>query len=241
MIIIKDLNYYVNHTPILVNINLELARGEFASIIGPNGAGKSTLIKIILGLIPGFRGEILINGEKQKTWLRRNIIGYMPQKEQFDRNFPATATDIVLMGIAGKKGLFTYFNKADKAAAHQIMESTGVYRHKDNYIGSLSGGELQRVLLARALISKPEYLFLDEPDANVDKDGVAHFYALLNELHAGGKTILMVSHDIHNTSRFCSQLICLNKTLHCHTKPELLNAEIMQKTFGDVLQIIERK
>lgn len=241
MIELKAVNYSSGSTYILKDINLQLHRGEFASIIGPNGAGKSTLLKIILGLIRCSSGSIRIDSQPQQHWLKKNFIGYMPQHENFDPNFPATALDIVLMGLAGKKGLFRWFSREDNLAACRIMEKVKILNQKNNRIGNLSGGELQRVYLARALLCDPDYIFLDEPDANVDSNGIVSFYNLLQELHKEGKTILMVSHDIHNTTRYCSQIICLNKTLHCHMKSELVNSEIIKKTFGEVIRIIERK
>jgi len=240
MIQINDLNYRVRNRDILLNINLTIKKGEFAAIIGPNGAGKSTLLKIILGLTRGYSGEVFIEGKKNSIWLRNKIIGYLPQKEEFDRGFPATVLDIALMGIAGKKGLFNAFLKADKEKAIEKLKLVGMDSLRNQYIGSLSGGEFQKVLLARALIGGSDYLFLDEPEAGVDRESIESFYRLLLKLNKAGKTILIVSHDISVIPRYCEFLICLNKTLHCHTKSELVNSEIIKKTYGDVVKIIEK-
>lgn len=241
MIEVENLNYYIDNKIILKDINFKINRGDFTSIIGPNGAGKSTLLKVILGLINSYKGTIRIDGEPHKSWLKKNIIGYVPQKEQFANDFPATVTDIVLMGLAGRKGLFRGFSAADKKHAIRVMEEVEIDRFKDSYIGTLSGGEFQRVLLARAIICDAAYIFLDEPETSVDRRGVAHFYELLARINREGRTILIVSHDVNTTVEFASTIICLNKTLHCHDKPELLNSEIIKKTYGDVIRLIERK
>lgn len=240
MIEIKQLNYSIGDKPILINIDLTIEDGEFAAIVGPNGAGKSTLVKIILGLITDYSGTIRIDGKPHQEWLHDNLIGYLPQSERFDRAFPAKAIDIVLMGIAGKIGLGRRFSKQDKLLAVNTMELTGVLQQKNQYIGTLSGGEWQRVLLARALITGANYLFLDEPEASVDRTGVKDFFSLLADLNKQGKTIITISHDLHMLSDYCKHLICLNHTLHCHAETELVSAEILHRTFGDAVHLIEK-
>lgn len=241
MIEVENLNYYIDGKTILQDINFTIERGTFTSIIGPNGAGKSTLLKVILGLINSYKGSIKIDGLGHKLWLRNNIIGYVPQKEQFASDFPATVMDIVLMGLAGRKGLFKSFSAADRKRAEEVMEEVGIGHFRDSYIGTLSGGEFQKVLLARAIICDAAYIFLDEPETSVDKRGVANFYELLARINREGRTILVVSHDVNTTVEFASSIICLNRTLHCHNKPELLSSEIIKKTYGDVIRLIERK
>jgi zinc transport system ATP-binding protein len=241
MIEIRNLNYEINNKIILQNINLTIQKGEFAAIIGPNGAGKSTLIKIILGVIKNYKGEVLIEGLNHKTWLSENIIGYVPQREIFDRNFPSTVEELILMGLAGKRGIFKRFSKEDKQNAFKVAKMVGVENLLNQNIGTLSGGQFQRVLLARALITDSDYLILDEPEAGVDKEGIESFYKLLVKLYEQGKTIILVSHDINIITKYCNYLICLNKTLHCHTQSELVSAEVLKKTYGDVIQIIEKK
>lgn len=241
MIEITGLQFQKKNKYILENIDLQIPKGEFAAIIGPNGAGKSTLLKIILNLITDYEGEVRIEGLPNRLWLKQNIIGYLPQHEEFDQNFPARAIDIVLMGLAGIKGVFSRFSRQDYSKAERSLDEVGVLHVKNNYIGTLSGGEFQRVLLARALVTGSDYLFLDEPEASVDRDGVTGFFELLSELHKQGKTIITVSHDINMLSNYCQFLICLNRTLHCHTKTELVNAEVLHRTFGDAVHLIEKE
>ncbi len=241
MIEIKDLNYIASNRKILENINLTLANNEFAALIGPNGAGKSTLIKIILGILNQSSGTITIDGMDNKKWLKHNIIAYLPQYEKFDRDFPATSMDITLMGLVGEKGIIGRINKSDYKRAYKALEQVNMYEKRDQLIGSLSGGEMQRVYIARALTAKSDYLFLDEPEAGVDKGQIEDFYNLLLKLNKSGKTILLISHDIGMMTEYSRYIICLNKTLHCHTQSELVNADILKKTYGDVMKLIEKR
>jgi zinc transport system ATP-binding protein len=239
MIRIKDLQYNIAHKAILEDINLEIPDGVFAAIIGPNGAGKSTLIKLILGLLEMQEGSISIDEIPQKKWLREHSFGYLPQREEFDRGFPATALDIVLMGLAGTLPLGKRCKASHKAKALDVMNMCGIEEKAQAQIGSLSGGEFQRVLLARAILTDSRYLILDEPEAGIDRPGVTSFFKLLKKFNEAGKTIITISHDLHTLSDYCSFLICLNRRLHCHNSTELVNAEVIHKTFGDV-RLIEK-
>ena len=241
MIELKEVSYYIHNKAILVDINLKIKNNEFVAIIGPNGAGKTTLLQIILNQLTGVTGEVYIDGVLNSLWLRQNIMGYLPQREVFDKNFPATVKDIVLMGIAGQKGVFRSFTGKDKELAVEMLGMVGARHLKDQLIGCLSGGELQRVFIARALLTKSDYLLLDEPEAGVDKDKIKDFYDLLRILNKKGKTIILVSHDVHTVTKNCTNIICLNKSLHCHSQAELVNADMIQETYGDVLQLVEKK
>jgi len=237
---LKNLTYSYEFQPSLQNINLEVEENDFMAILGPNGGGKTTLLKIILGQIKNYTGKVLIDGTVNDKWLKKNIIGYLPQQERIDDNFPATGLDIVLMGLAGQKGLLSFFNNKDKTRALNAMESTGSQHLYKEKITNLSGGELQRVLLARALVSGSDYLFLDEPEAGVDLKSTEKIYKILKREQEKGKTIIDISHNISSISKYSTSMICLNHTLHCHKKPELVNADIIRRTFGDVMQIVER-
>jgi len=237
---IKNLNYKINHKPILENIDLKIKEGEFAAILGPNGAGKTTLLKIILGMIDDYRGKILISGKPNKEWLKQNRIGYLPQGEKQETDFPATALDITLMGYAGVKGLFRSFSNEDRERACSFLTQVGMTDKEHQYIGSLSGGEFQRVLLARALMSGSNLIFLDEPEASLDTEAVKGFFQLLKELNRQGKTIVVVSHDLNILTQHTSFLICLNKTLHFHDRTELLNAEVIKRTYGEAVKLVDK-
>jgi zinc transport system ATP-binding protein len=240
MIEIRGLNYNINGISVLEDINLDLTDGEFVAVIGPNGAGKSTLIKLLIGLLPLQQGSIRIDGMPHLDWLKRNPIGYLPQHEEFDRRFPGTALDIVLMGLAGELPLGARFKTQHRERAMHALETTRIADLARKQIGSMSGGELQRVFLARALVSDSRYLILDEPEASIDLPGVQGFFALLRDLNQAGKTVITISHDLNTLTEYCSFLICLNRHLHCHTKTDLVNSEIIRKTFGEAVRIIEK-
>lgn len=240
MIRISGLSHSYGGIPVLEDINLELADGEFVAVIGPNGAGKSTLVKLILGLLPLQSGSIEIDGQPHLEWLKAHPLGYLPQHEEFDRKFPATVLDLVLLGLAGELGVGKRFRASHKDRARQALAKTKIGNLANKQVGSLSGGELQRVYLTRALVSDSDYLILDEPEASVDLPGIQSFFSLLKDLNEAGKTIITISHDLHTLTEYCSFLVCLNRRLHCHTQTDLVNAEIIQKTFGDTIRIIEK-
>jgi ABC-type Mn2+/Zn2+ transport system ATPase subunit len=240
MIQIKDLEYRIAGKSILEDINLDIPDGVFAAIIGPNGAGKSTLIKLVMGLLELQEGSITIDDMPQETWLKHHGFAYLPQREEFDRAFPATALDIVLMGIAGSLPHGRRCKAEHRQKALAAMNDCGIADKAENRIGSLSGGEFQRVMLARAILSDSKYLILDEPEAGIDRVGVSSFFELLKKLNDKGQTIITISHDLHTLSEYCSFLICLNRRLHCHDHSELINADIIHKTFGDSIRLIEK-
>lgn len=240
MIEFKNIDYIINGKAILENINLTIAVNEFVAIIGPNGAGKSTLVKILLDIIPDYKGSVFIEGKKNTEWLKTNRIGYLPQNEDYDRQFPASVLELVLMGSAAAKGIFSRFNKEDKTAADKALDEVGILQLRNQEIGSLSGGEWQKLLLARALLTGSRYLILDEPEAGIDRPGVTSFFDLLAELHSRGKTIITISHDLHMLNKYCTFLVCLNRTLHCHTQTELLTAQHIHNTFGEAVKLIEK-
>lgn len=240
MITITNLQFQLGGKSILENINLEIADKEFVAIIGPNGAGKSTLIKLILGLLDVQQGEIAIDGQPHLQWLKQNSFGYLPQYEIFDRAFPATTLEIVMMGLAGHIPLGARLKAQHRKQAMEAMEQTGVAHLAKNLIGKLSGGEYQRVLLARAIVGGSPYLILDEPEASLDRPSVTSFFGLLKSLNESGRTVITISHDLNTLSKYCSFLVCLNRHLHCHSNTELVDAEIIHKTFGEEMRIIEK-
>lgn len=240
MIEFKAINFRVGSKLILEDINLMIGDGEFVAVIGPNGAGKSTLIKILLGLREASSGAVFLDGIPHHAWLKQNSIGYLPQREEYDPSFPASALDLVLLGLVAQLRFGQRFSKPHKQQALDAMEQTGTSHLARQSIGTLSGGEFQRVLLARAIACKSKYLILDEPEASLDRAGVQSFFALLKQLNEQGRTVITISHDLHTLTDYCSFLVCLNQRLHCHTKTELLSSEIIHKTFGESVHLIEK-
>ncbi|MEJ5229628.1 MAG: metal ABC transporter ATP-binding protein [Pseudothermotoga sp.] len=214
-IAVKDLSVKFNDVEILKNISFEIKKGTFTGIIGPNGAGKSTLVKAILGFID-HTGTVVLNG----------TVGYVPQLSSFNREFPMSVYDFVKLPV--RKSLDW------KRRTDEVLSEVGLGDFGPKLIGTLSGGEFQRASLGRALVSEPEILILDEPESGVDEMGKATFYALLNDLKERKQiTILMVSHDIGLIFDKCDNIMCLNKTLHCHGPRQNVNVEDVKRMFGE--------
>ena len=231
---LKDIWVSINGTSVLEGINLSMERGDFLGVIGPNGGGKTTLLKVILGLITPLRGEVLVFGKHPDEV--RKMIGYVPQHTLFDIDFPVSVWDVVLMGRFGKTGLFKRYNDTDKKTASSALETVGMLTHKDNKIGELSGGEIQRVFIARALVTEPELLLLDEPTASVDQAMQTEFYEILEDLKQR-MAIILVSHDIGAVSVYVNQIACLNRQLFYHGSTEI-DADILEATYKCPVQMI---
>jgi len=233
---IKDLWVFKDGHAVLEAINLDLVENDFLGLIGPNGGGKSTLLKVMLGLIKSDRGEVRILGLSPQE--ARGNVGYMPQKTLFDPSFPIKAFDVVLMGRYSRAGLLKRYSQADRAAALQALEAVGMAGFSEREIGSLSGGEQQRVFIARSLVSEPKLLLLDEPTAGVDATQEKEFYDLLCRLNRKrGIAIVLVSHDITAISKYVNKIACLNQRLYYHGSKELTNEDI-EKAYGCPIEMI---
>ncbi|GHU83421.1 zinc ABC transporter ATP-binding protein [Bacteroidia bacterium] len=204
---IKNLRAGYNGNIILKDIFLQIYEQDFLGIIGPNGGGKTTLVKTILGLIKPVAGTIVFGDSALK-----DRIGYMPQTNLIDKKFPILVSEVVESGLISAKGM----SKSDKKAkVRETIMEMGIENIADKAIGELSGGQLQRTLLARAIINNPELLILDEPNSYVDKRFETHFYQTLQELNR--KTaIILVSHDIGTVISTVKNIACVNETLHYH-------------------------
>ena len=214
---IKHVSYQYPDKNALNDINFSITKGEFLAIVGPNGSGKSTLLKLILGLLPLQKGDILVNGTSIKKINNQKGIGYVSQKANRAANgFPATVKEVVRSGLVQVKPIFKRFNKQDEQKVDQILERLNIEHIKDKNISALSGGQQQRVFIARALISDPSVLVLDEPTVGIDAKHVASFYELLADLKAEGITILLVTHDIGVVADTATKVACLNEHLHFH-------------------------
>ncbi|HET9496064.1 MAG TPA: metal ABC transporter ATP-binding protein [Chloroflexia bacterium] len=213
---------YDDGLTVLDDLTLSVKPGEFVAIVGPNGAGKSTLLKIILGLLEPQRGRVQLFGQELgrfRDWWR---IGYVAQRpEASNPHFPATVEEVVLLGRVAKMGLFRWPGRADRAAARRALELVGMEPLRRKMIGQLSGGQLQRVFIARALAADPELLILDEPTAGVDAESQARFYNLLKDLNDElGVALLFVSHDIGPLREMLDTVACVNRTLCYYGPPE---------------------
>ncbi len=232
-ILITDLWFGYNDTPVLERINLRVEHGEFLGIIGPNGGGKTTLLKLILGLLTPDRGSVLVFGRKPAAI--RHRIGYVPQHLVFDRNFPATVEEIVLMGRLGQ-GRPGPATGADRNAARRALAMVGLDGQRGHRFGDLSGGQRQRALIARALAADPAMLLFDEPTANVDSASGEQLYHVLRELNRR-MTILVVSHDIGFVKQEITSVVCVNRTLVVHPTIDL-NGRTIIDMYGHDLSLI---
>jgi len=218
---------------ILQQVNLSVFPGDFVSIIGPNGGGKSTLMKLILGLLKPDAGSVSVLGVKPVKARRR--LGYMPQHLSFDQQFPVSVLDVVLMGLLHRRSVFRY-NKAEKAQAHQALQTMGVADEWNEPFHALSGGQKQRVLIARAIVHQPEILLLDEPTANVDPAGEEQFYEILSELNQR-MTILIISHDLGFVSKRVERVVCVNQKVALHPVSQL-TGEMIQQIYGHDMSLV---
>jgi zinc transport system ATP-binding protein len=219
----------------LNNINLKVEEGSFLGIIGPNGGGKTTLLKVILGLVDPQKGKVKVMGHPLNEVVDQ--IGYVPQISNFDRSFPISVLDVVLMArLGGRVRFFHQYQKEDIQKAESVLERLNLLYLKDRQIGKLSGGQLQRVLIARGLAVEPKILLLDEPTASVDARSTSEIYELLKELNKE-KTIIVVTHDMAAVSSYFDSLACLNEKLYHHGDKHL-DQETTEQVFGCPVDLI---
>ncbi len=196
-------------TTILHDVDLELREGDFMAVVGPNGGGKTTLFRTILGLLEPSAGSVKVMGGPPSKGCRS--IGYVPQSGAFDRKYPVVAGDVVRMGLRQRQG-FSPFGHGDTESVRRAMEITGVTGFADKRIGDLSGGQMQRTLLARALASEPKILMLDEPTASLDPEMREGVYGILSEASSEGITIMMITHDLKGIEDEVNRIIRVDRT-----------------------------
>jgi zinc transport system ATP-binding protein len=218
----------------LEDINLEVKPKDYLGIIGPNGGGKSTLLKSLLGLVKPSKGKVLIFGKTPAQ--AHSHIGYVPQYTNFDRDFPIDVWNVVLMGRLGKPGLFRRCGSKDRKFAEAALAQVAMTPFRQRQIGRLSGGQLQRVLIARALASQPDILLLDEPTSSIDAESETGLYELLHKLNET-MTIILVSHDIGAISRHVNSIACLNRKLYHHGSKDL-TPEVIESVYGCPVDLI---
>ena len=234
---IHDLTAGYHKKPVLWGIDLKVPKGKLLGIVGPNGAGKSTLIKAIMGLVPPSSGWVKIFGKPYSENRRR--VGYMPQRESVDWDFPVTVMDVVMMGRYGHVGWFKRPKKVDREIARDCLDKVKMLPFAKRQISNLSGGQQQRVFLARALAQESDIYFMDEPFAGVDAATETAIIALLHELREKGKTLLVVHHDLPTARNYFDQLLLLNMRVVAYGETEeVFTYELLQKTYGGRLTIL---
>lgn len=232
---VNDLTFRYNHSPVvLANVNLAIAAGEFFGLIGPNGGGKTTLLKLLMGLLSQHNGNVTIFGKSPKKM--RKIIGYVPQYSTFDRDFPISVVDVVLMGRLGHCHSFCWYPKHDRKIAVEMLERLEIAHLAQEPISNLSGGQMQRVLIARALACEPKLLLLDEPTANVDMHMEENVFELLAELK-GNMTIIVVSHDVGFISKYVTNVACVNRNVFCHAANKL-TSHLLEQLYNMPLKAV---
>lgn len=212
---LRDVSIKFNELSVLHNINLKIKKNDFMAIIGPNGGGKSTLLKIILGILKPDTGEVQIFGKKPED--SRQLMGYLPQRVSFDHDFPIDVFNTVLSGKY--HGLFKGHTPSDKKAVLKALKNVNMVDLKDRQISKLSGGQMQRVFIARAIVREPKILLMDEPMASIDPEMQNSFYNLLSILK-NKMTIVLVSHDVGTVSTHVDKIACLNRKLYYHGPAE---------------------
>ncbi len=232
---LKNISAGYDNDTIIENINCNIYDGDFFGIIGPNGGGKSTLLKIILGLLNPIKGTIQIYGQDPK--IGRKNIGYVPQHSEYDKHYPISVFDVVLMGRRSIRGLHPTYSSDDKKATMKALEKVNMEKYKKRHISELSGGQRQRVFIARALVSNPKILLLDEPTASIDKDLQINFYNLLKELNKN-VTIVLVTHDIGVISSYVNRVACLNHFMFTHDDEKMITKEMLEKTYSCPVDLI---
>ena len=231
VISINNLKFSIDGLSILEDVNLSVESGDFLAVLGPNGGGKSTLLKLMLGLLKPDSGDIRILGHLPGEAGGR--IGYLPQHTHVSTSFPITVLDAVRMGMVkpGFGGIAGFKRASDeKAKARKALERVAMLEHEKRSLAELSGGQMQRVFIARALVDEPKLLLLDEPTASVDSTGRASLFKLLVELNED-MTVVMVSHDISSLASGVKSVACVNGGLHFHKAPEI-TGDMFQMSYG---------
>ncbi len=234
-----DLTVTYHKRPVLYGVDVAVEEGNLVGIVGPNGAGKSTLIKAIMGVVPHSGGWVKVFGKSLKESLHR--VGYVPQRESVDWDFPVTVMDVALMGTYGRLGLFARAGKKERIQAQEDLDKVGMLPFAKRQIGNLSGGQQQRVFLARALAQDSDLYLMDEPFVGVDAATEAAIIALLQEMRENGKTVLVVHHDLESAKEYFDMLLLLNMRLVAFGKTkDVYTSELLQKAYGGRLTILSQ-
>lgn len=234
---VHDLTVAYRKKPVLWDIDFSLPNAKLIGLVGPNGAGKSTLIKAIMGLIPPLSGYVKIYGEPLSR--KQNLVGYVPQRESVDWDFPVNALDVVTMGRYGKMGLFSRPSKKDHEVAMECLEKVGMADFARRQISQLSGGQQQRVFLARALTQDASVYLMDEPFAGVDAATEKAIIELLKELKDRGRTVFVVHHDLHTVPEYFDWVMLLNMRLvKFGPTDEVFTDENLRFTYGGKLNLL---
>jgi zinc transport system ATP-binding protein len=232
---VRDLTVVLDEHVILDSLSFSVPQGQTTAIIGPNGAGKSVLLKALLRLVPIQQGDVHILGQPQNRYRQvAPLISYIPQRLEIDHTFPLTVRDLFSLKSSRPIGM----NEDELSRMHALLTLVGMPDRKEQRLNTLSGGQLQRVLLAYSLMDYPQILFLDEPSAGIDAQGQETIYALLKRIQEQTQlTMILVSHELDIVMHYCQQVLCLNKKLLCAGVPQqVLSPELLEKMYGMPIQ-----
>lgn len=235
---IHDMTVAYHRKPVLWDIELDIPDGKLVGVIGPNGAGKSTLIKAVMDLVPKASGRVQIYGKSYRR--HRHLVGYVPQRESVDWDFPVSVLDVVTMGCYGKVGWFLPVGAKHKQQSLEALERVGIADLAHRQISQLSGGQQQRTFLARALVQDASLYLMDEPFAGVDAATEKAIVRILQDLRAAGKTVVIVHHDLQTVRDYFDYVVLLNMRIVAHgpTDAVFTNANL-QKTYGGKLTLLD--
>ncbi|QGQ47291.1 metal ABC transporter ATP-binding protein [Metabacillus sediminilitoris] len=239
----KNVNFTYERQRVLEDINITIEQGSFLGLVGPNGSGKTTLLKCLLGLLKPQQGEIKLFGQPIQKFKNWHEIGFVSQKaNSFNTGFPASVYEVVSSGLTSKIGLFKFMSQQDRQNVIQAIDAVGLSKFSKRNIGELSGGQQQRAFIARAIVSNPKLLILDEPTVGVDSQTVQNFYEMLVHLNRDlGITLILVTHDVGTITDKVSHVACINKHLHFHGHAKefnILKEEEMSDFYGHSLHVL---
>lgn len=236
---IRDLSVAYDRRPVVEGVTLSIPSEAMVGIVGPNGGGKSTLLKALLGLVPRKRGEVEVLGRPVDRRVLR-LVGYVPQREDVDWNFPVSAFDVVMMGRVPSMKLFRRPTARDKELVWEALRTVGMEKYADTRIGEFSGGQQQRVFLARALAQEAEVLLLDEPVSGVDAPSQHEIFDLLRGLQGAGKTVIVTTHDLSCVAERFDLALLLNRRVVAFGRPEqVFTPELLNETYQSHLMVLK--
>lgn len=233
MIDVQNLTFSYGKYKILENVNFSIEANKLIGIVGPNGGGKTTLLNLLMGFLEPSKGKILLNNTSPKNF--RKQIGYVPQISSFDPLFPITVSEVILLGAVKGKKLLTPFNQSILDKTSSLLEMLGLKCKENDNFFSLSGGQAQRVLIARALVNNPKILILDEPTSNIDQENEKILFSILKQLKAT-TTIIMVSHSLRTLTQEVDGALLVNQSV-CYLKPDELCNHYSLGIFHPPIQI----